>query len=84
MAWTTRFSLQAVRLVGLSELLAALGLILPMVLGMAPILTPLAAVGLGLIQIFALLSHAKNNEMKVIPMNILFMVMSIFVAYGRF
>ena len=48
MAWTEDFSDSQVKLIGLVEVLGAIGLILPAALDIAPILTPIAAAGLAL------------------------------------
>jgi uncharacterized membrane protein YphA (DoxX/SURF4 family) len=45
MPWAKKRSDQFVRFVGTSELLGALGLLLPMLTGVLPWLTPLAAIG---------------------------------------
>ena len=83
--WAKRHSDSFVRLVGASELLGALGMILPALTGILPGLTPLAALGLSLIQVLAILiEHLPNKEYKAIPMNVVLLALSVFVAYGRF
>ena len=54
MTWTQGRSDGFVRFVGISELLGAVGLILPLVTGILPWLTPIAALGLSLIQLLAI------------------------------
>ena len=74
-----------VRFVGISELLGALGLILPLLTGILPWLTPLAALGLGVIQVLAIFTeHLPKKEYAVIPMNVVLLLLSVFVIYGRF
>ncbi|MCB0101940.1 MAG: DoxX family protein [Anaerolineales bacterium] len=74
-----------IRFVGISELLGALGMILPILTGIFPWLTPLAAVGLSIIQVLAIfMVHLPKKEYQVIPVNIVLLALSIFVAYGRF
>ena len=74
-----------IRFVGVSELLGALGLILPILTGILPWLTPLAAVGLSIIQLLAIfMVHLPKKEYQVIPVNIVLLALSVFVAYGRF
>jgi len=74
-----------IRFVGTSELLGALGLILPVLTGILPWLTPLAAAFLSLIQVLAIfMVHLPKKEYQVIPVNIVLLALSIFVAYGRF
>lgn len=53
------YSVPFIRFIAACELLGAAGLILPWLLGCARILTPLAAVGLGIIMIGAAGSHAR-------------------------
>ena len=51
--WVLDFSARFVKALGAVEVLGAVGLILPALLGIAPILVPLAAVGLALIMVGA-------------------------------
>lgn len=74
-----------IRFVGVSELLGALGIILPILTGILPWLTPIAAVGLSLIQLLAIfVVHLPKKEYQVIPVNIVLLALSVFVVYGRF
>ena len=74
-----------IRFVGISELLGAIGLLLPALTGILPWLTPLAAFGLALIQVLAIFTvHLPKKEYQVIPVNIVLLVLAIFAAYGRF
>ncbi len=74
-----------IRFVGISELLGAVGLIIPALTGILPWLTPLAAIGLTLIQVLAIFTvHLPKKEYQVIPVNVVLLALSIFVAYGRF
>lgn len=82
--WVERFPLTTVRIIGLSELLGAIGLILPLALNVAPILTPISAVGLSVIMILAAVHHLKHKENKAIVFNIVLLSFAVFVAYGRF
>ncbi|WP_431802937.1 DoxX family protein [Microbacterium sp. bgisy203] len=62
MAWTEDFSPVQIRLIGIAEFLGALGLILPLATGIAPILTPIAAVGLAILMIGAVVVHIRRGE----------------------
>ncbi|MFN8435046.1 MAG: DoxX family protein [Anaerolineales bacterium] len=85
MTWAHGQSATYIRSVGIPELLGALGMILPMLTGILPWLTPLAAVGLSIIQVLAIFTvHLPKKEYQVIPVNIVLLALSIFVAYGRF
>lgn len=85
MDWVESVSAGNIRLIGLLELLAAVGLIVPMALGILPWLTPLAASGLILTMAGAMILHGKRGDgMKKISMNMLLMLMAVFIALGRF
>ena len=73
-----------IRFVGTTEVLGALGLILPLVTGILPWLTVLAGIGLTLIQLLAIFKeHLPKKEYNVIPLNIVLLALSIFVVIGR-
>jgi uncharacterized membrane protein YphA (DoxX/SURF4 family) len=83
--WAKRHSDAFIRFVGAAELLGALGLVLPLLTGILPWLTPLAAVGLALVQLLAIfMEHVPNKETRVLAMNVVLLLLAAFVAYGRF
>ena len=84
MGWTEQFSPAAVKAIGALELLAAIGLILPAALDIAPILVPIAALGLIALMIGAALTHARRKENPMIGANLLLLVLAAVVAWGRF
>jgi hypothetical protein len=69
---------------GLLEVLAAIGLILPAALDIAPVFVPLAATGLGLMMVGAALTHARRKEFPNIAVNTVLLVLAAVVAWGRF
>jgi hypothetical protein len=71
--WVKDSSKGLVTFIGVSELLGGLGLILPYATGIATILTPIVAIGLGLVMILAAGFHAKRKENQAIGMNIIFL-----------
>ncbi len=84
MTWVKGRSDTYVRFVGTSELLGALGLILPILTGILAWLTPVAAIGLSLIQLLAIFQeHLPKKEYNVIPVNLVLLALSVFVAVGR-
>ncbi len=84
MPWAKNRSDTFVRFVGTAELLGALGLFLPLLTGVLPWLTPLAAVGLTIIQLLAIFTeHLPKKEYNVSPINIVLLALSIFVVAGR-
>jgi uncharacterized membrane protein YphA (DoxX/SURF4 family) len=78
------FPMPVVRVVALCELLAVVGLIAPWLTGTARYLTPLAAVGLGLVMIGAAVSHSSLREPKATAATVTFLVLCAFVAASRF
>ena len=82
--WVLRIPLSSVRFIGMLELFGALGLILPMLLNTYPLLTPFSAIGFLLIMIFASYHHYRYSENNAIILNIIIMILSTFIAIGRF
>jgi len=84
MTWTNGRSDTFIRFVGVTELLGGIGVVLPMLLNILPSITVVAAVGLTLLQAFAIFTeHLPKKEFKFLPLNIYFAAMSIFVVLGR-
>jgi uncharacterized membrane protein YphA (DoxX/SURF4 family) len=82
--WAKRHPDNYVRLIGTVEVLGALGLILPMLTGILPWLTPLAAAGLTLVQLLAIfIEHVPNKEYKALPLNLVLLVLAALVFIGR-
>jgi hypothetical protein len=91
MGWVDDISLSTLRLIGITELLGALGLILPKLTdvvddraGVEGTLTGLAATGLVLIQVLAVPVHVKRGEVSALPVNVAFGLLAAFVAAARF
>jgi uncharacterized membrane protein YphA (DoxX/SURF4 family) len=84
MGWVEDFSARTVKLIGALEVLAAIGLILPAVLGIVPVLVPLAAIGLVALMIGAALTHTRRKEYPIIPVNLVLLILAAVVAWGRF
>jgi uncharacterized membrane protein YphA (DoxX/SURF4 family) len=82
--WAQDVSPTNIRLIGLAEVLGAAGLILPTLTHIAPILVPLAAVGLALVMVGAIVVHARRKEPMNIAVNVVLLALAVFVAWGRF
>jgi uncharacterized membrane protein YphA (DoxX/SURF4 family) len=82
--WAQDYSQTNIRLIGLAEILGAIGLVLPPMVHIAPILVPLAAVGLVLVMLGAAVVHARRNEPMNVAVNLVLIALAIFVAWGRF
>lgn len=83
-AWVLDFSAGFVKALGALELLGVAGLILPALLNIAPVLVPLAAVGLGLVMIGAAIVESRRRDFKHALGNLTYLALLIFVAWGRF
>jgi uncharacterized membrane protein YphA (DoxX/SURF4 family) len=84
MNWVTVTPEWLVRFIGLVEILGALGMILPAATRILPWLTPLAALGFMVIQVLAIGLHASLGETAMtLPVNLVLLALSAFVAWGR-
>ena len=85
MSYAEHFPPGLIKLIGLLEVLAAVGLVVPPLVGIAPVLTPLAATGVALLMIGAIITHLrlKDPVAQAAPAIVL-AVLAIFVAWGRF
>ena len=84
MKWVEDFSAGTIKLIGTAEVLGALGLILPGALDIVPILVPLAATGLGVIMIGAIITHGRRKEAQPIVINAVVLILAALVAILRF
>lgn len=78
------FSDNAVKGIGAVEVLAGIGLVLPAAVDIAPVLVPLAAVGIVLLMVGAIVVHARRKETQSIVVNVVLIAVAAFVAWGRF
>ena len=82
-AWANDFQPEHIRLLCVTEVCAAVGLIVPLLLHRLTILMPLAAVGLALYMSGAMATHLRRAEYGNMAGNLLFLGLALFVAYGR-
>ena len=82
--WVDDFSANSVKAIATLELLAAVGLILPALLDIAPILVPLAAVGLALLMAGAVITRLRRREVKFMLADLVYLGLAAFIAWGRF
>ncbi|MCF6406859.1 DoxX family protein [Chitinophaga filiformis] len=81
--WTGQVSSLIVRLLGVIDLLGALGLILPTLLRIRPGLTAITAVAIIVLMLCASVFHIVRGEAAVIGVNIFFALIAAFIAWGR-
>ena len=66
-----------------AELLAVIGLIMPQLSGVAPILTPLAAFGLCIVMLGAATIHLRQREQRNALTNLAILAVCVFIGVGR-
>ena len=82
--WAEDFSTGSIKVIATLEVLAALGLVLPAALDIAPILVPLAALGLVMIMVGAAITRIRRHEFKFMVADLVYLALAGFVAWGRF
>jgi hypothetical protein len=82
--WVEDYPGGAVKAIGALEVLAAIGLILPALLDIAPILVPLSATGVVLLMTGAAITHARRREYKNIAINVVLATLALIIAIYRF
>ncbi len=83
MPWAKDVAASFVRFIGVAELLAGIGLILPAVTSIQPWLTIAAALGLVVVMVSASIFHAPRREYQNIGMNVVLLLLAAFVVLGR-
>ncbi len=85
MPWATKMTANSIRLIGVAEVLGALGLILPLATGIAPILTPIAALCLAALMVGASVTHVQIKDPRsAVVTTIVIASLLVVVAIGRF
>ncbi|HEY8358089.1 MAG TPA: DoxX family protein [Ramlibacter sp.] len=82
-AWAADLPAAIVRVAGVADLAAGLGLILPALTRIAPGLTVWAAIGATVLQLFAMVLHTSRGEYAVLPINLVLIALQVFVIWGR-
>lgn len=82
--WTGHAGAGFVKTLGVLELLAAVGLILPAVLDIAPVLVPMTAGCWVLLMIGAMITHGRFGQPKLAILNSVYLVLAAFIVWGRF
>lgn len=81
--WPGDYPAPFVRFVGAIDLLGGLGIVLPLATGILVWLSALAAICLVVLQVLAIGFHLMRGEGKVVPLNVVLLLLAIFVAWGR-
>ena len=71
--------------IGVLEILGAIGLVVPALTGIAPILVSIAAAGLAITMVFAALVHVRRGDgFRAALPSVVLAICSVFVAWSRF
>jgi hypothetical protein len=83
MPWVEDFSPCAVKAIGAAEVLGAIGLVVPAVVHVAPVLVPVAATCLAVTMVGAIAVHVRRREgAAFVPAAVLLVLLAV-VAWGR-
>ncbi|WP_166968979.1 DoxX family protein [Brevibacterium atlanticum] len=82
--WPEDFAPGNVKFMGILEILGGLGLFLPGLVGIAPVLVPVAASGMALYTAGAATERIRRAEHRLLLGDLLFLAGMLFVAWGRF
>ncbi|MGW6209077.1 DoxX family protein [Streptomyces sp. NPDC055089] len=81
--WTGEAGTGFVKTLGVLELLAAVGLILPAALDIAPVMVPVTALCWILLMIGAMVTHGRLGQSKLVLVNSVYLALAAFIAAGH-
>jgi hypothetical protein len=85
MSWVTAVGRDRLRIIGVLEVLGAIGVVLPAVTGVLPWVVPITAAALALLMGFAVVFHLRRRgETPSVVFNLVLGVLALAVAIGRF
>lgn len=84
LGWPEDFTPGKVRFMGVVEVLGGIGLVLPGLVDVAPVLVPVAASGMALYMAGAITERIRRGEYKELLGDLIFLAAMIFIAWGRF
>jgi uncharacterized membrane protein YphA (DoxX/SURF4 family) len=82
--WTAEVSSSFLIFTALCDLIGGIGLLLPALLRIKPQLTAWAAIGCAALMLSAIIFHVARGEASVIGFNIFVLLVTLFIAWGRF
>ncbi|MFF3504253.1 DoxX family protein [Streptomyces sp. NPDC003247] len=82
--WTQDASAGFIKTLGVLELLAAVGLILPAALGIAPVMVPVTATCWIALMVGAMVTHGRLGQTGLVLLNSVYLVLAVLIARGRF
>jgi hypothetical protein len=81
--WSNDFEPEHIRLIGVVEASAAVGMIVSLLLNSPTMLTPLVAVGMALVMAGAMATHLRRSEYLNMVGNLTWLGLALFVAYDK-
>ncbi|ROQ66335.1 DoxX-like protein [Streptomyces sp. 840.1] len=82
--WTRDVGAGYIKALGILELLAAAGLILPAALDMAPVMVPVTASCWVVLMIGAMITHGRFGQPRLVLLNSVYLALAVLTAWGRF
>ncbi|OBF44379.1 hypothetical protein A5719_07940 [Mycolicibacterium peregrinum] len=82
--WVDDFGAGHLKAIGTIKLVGAIGLVLPVAVGIAPVLTPVAACGLALFMAGAATTRFRRNEWLYMAGDVVYLGVFAFLAWGWF
>lgn len=82
-SWTPHAGAGFVKTLGILELLAAVGLILPAVVDVVPIMVPVTAVCWVALMVGAIITHSRLGQPRLVMLTSTYLLLAAFVAWGR-
>ena len=83
-AWIRGTSPTFVRAIGVLEILAAIGLVLPAALDILPVMVPVTAACWIALMIGAMITHGRLGQAKLVMVNVIYLALAVFIVVGRF
>lgn len=65
------------------EILAAIGLIMPAAVGIAPVMVPITAMCWMLLMVGAMITHGRLGQGRLVAVNVVYLALAVFIAAGR-
>ncbi|MEV0404636.1 DoxX family protein [Actinoallomurus sp. NPDC050550] len=81
--WIQNVSVGFVKTLGILEFLAAVGLILPAALDIAPVMVPVTAFCWILLMVGAMVTHGRLGQFKLVMVNSVYLLLAAFIAGGH-
>lgn len=81
--WVHDVPLPVIRVVGALEIVGAVGLVVPALVGVAPWLTWLSAIGLLVFMAGAVVIHGRRRESREVVSNLVLIALLVVVVWGR-